>query len=302
MSELPSRRTVLTGLAAVSALPLPSVFAWTSEAGAARKQFALAPPSDLTPGRQGVVAAILSGDTVDLETGERVRLAGLQALKLGTISKTSSDREAPQYRPWPLATEASARLGELVLGKRVRLLLPDDPEDRWGRILAHLVLEHDPSAAAGDADPTDGDWVQGRLLMEGMARVQTYTRTANGARAMLDLERTARAADQGIWADPFYRVRNPDETWGDLDSVQVVEGRVVDAAEVSGTGYLNFGRDWRRDFTFRIKPKAKRLFRRDGIDIAALTRKRVRGRGWVFPNNGPMIDLTHPEQLEVLEE
>lgn len=119
---------------------------------------------------------------------------------------------------------------------------------------------------------------------------------------MLDLERTARAADQGIWADPFYRVRNPDETWGDLDSVQVVEGRVVDAAEVSGTGYLNFGRDWRRDFTFRIKPKAKRLFRRDGIDIAALTRKRVRGRGWVFPNNGPMIDLTHPEQLEVLEE
>jgi endonuclease YncB( thermonuclease family) len=296
-------------LAAFSVLPPASVFAWTSKAGAARSQtgaarghLALTAPTDLKPGRTGIVAAILSGDTVDLETGERVRLAGLQAPKLGTTSQKKPRGDEPRYQPWPLASEASARLGELVLGKRVRLLLPDDPEDRWGRILAHLVLESDRAVSSDETETTDGDWVQGRLLMEGMARVQTYPRTANGARAMLDLERTARAADLGIWADPFYRVRNPDETWDDLDSVQLVEGRVVDAAEVRGTGYLNFGRDWRRDFTFRIKPKAKRLFRRSGIDIKALTRKRVRGRGWVFPNNGPMIDLTHPEQLEVLEE
>ena len=77
---------------------------------------------------------------------------------------------------------------------------------------------------------------------------------------------------------------------------------MVDAAVVRGTAYLNFGTDWRRDFTFRAQPDARRAFDRAGIDLAGLTGQRVRGRGWVFPLNGPMIDLTHPEALEVLEE
>lgn len=238
------------------------------------------PPSDLKPGRIGVVAAIRSGDEIDLEDGERIRLAGIEAPKLGT------DR----YPAWPMAAQASEALGQMILGQRVKLLYPDDDTDRWGRTLAHLQM--------GD----DGDWIQGRMLMVGMARVRTFPRTANGARAMLDLERTARANDHGIWSDWFYRVRNPDEAWGDLDSVQLVEGRVVDVATVRGTSYLNFGRDWRNDFTFRIKTDPRRAFRRAGVDIDGLMRRRVRGRGWVFPLNGPTIDLTHPEQLEVLEE
>ena len=84
--------------------------------------------------------------------------------------------------------------------------------------------------------------------------------------------------------------------------MQIVEGRVVDAATVRGTTYLNFGTDWRSDFTFRIESNARRAFKRVGVDLASLTGVRVRGRGWVFPLNGPMIDLTHPEALEVLEE
>jgi len=176
-----------------------------------------------------------------------------------------------------------------LLGRHVRLLHPEDRRDRWGRSLAHVVRD-------------DGLWMQGALLMDGLARVYTQPRTADGAALMLDLERTARAARRGIWRDRFYRIRNPDETWGDLDSVQLVEGRVVDAAVVRGTTYLNFGTDWRRDFTFRIGPDAARAFRGAGIDILDLTARRVRGRGWVFPLNGPMIELTHPAALEVLEE
>lgn len=236
-------------------------------------------PEGLGEGPQGHVTAILSGDTVDLEDGTRVRLAAVQA------PETARDG-----RPaWPLAVEAAAGIGAAILGRIVRLWYPEDRHDRWGRSLAHLVRD-------------DGIWIQGAQLMQGMVRVHTQPRTATGAALMLDLERTARAARRGIWGERFYRVRNPAETWGDLDSVQVVEGRVVDAAVVRGTAYLNFGPDWRRDFTFRILPEARRAFRRAGIDPGDLTGRRVRGRGWVFPLNGPMIDLTHPEALEVLEE
>lgn len=236
-------------------------------------------PRGLVPGESGRVAAILSADTIDLDSGLRVRLAGVQAPR-----PARADR-----RGWPLAADAAAEMGATVLGQQVSLHYGEDRRDRWRRALAHVVA-------------VDGEWLQGRLLRRGLARVYTWPHTAVGARTMLDLERTARANRRGIWADRFYRIRNPAETWGDLDSWQIVEGRVADAAVVRGTGYLNFGLDWRNDFTFRIESDARRAFRRDGIEVEALSGRRVRGRGWVYPTNGPMIDLTHPAQLEVLED
>jgi micrococcal nuclease len=37
-----------------------------------------------------------------------------------------------------------------------------------------------------------------------------------------------------------------------------------------------------------------------GIDLKALAGKRLRVRGWVMWRNGPMIEATHPEQIELL--
>lgn len=236
-------------------------------------------PPGLVPGERGRVAAILSADTIDLESGLRVRLAGVQG-----PARARDDRPA-----WPLAADAAAATGAFCLGKPVALHYANDRRDRWRRAVAHVTTD-------------DGAWLQGHLLRHGLARVYTWPRTATGARTLLDLERTARANRRGIWAERFYRIRNPAETWGDLDSWQIVEGRVVDAAIVRGTGYLNFGLDWRNDFTFRIDSDGRRAFRSAGIDLADLAGRRVRGRGWVYPTNGPMIDLTHPAQLEILED
>lgn len=271
MASRPTRRSLLrTALVAGGAVIL-------SGAKLARPGPAL--PGGLTPGEAGRVTAILSGDTIDLEDGLRVRLAGVQ-----TPAPARDGSPA-----WPLAVEAASETGSLCLGQPVTLHYADDRRDRWQRALAHVLLG-------------DGTWVQGHLLQRGFARVYTWPRTAIGARTMLDLERTARANRRGIWAERFYRIRNPSETWGDLDSWQVVEGRVVDAAIVRGTAYLNFGLDWRNDFTFRIESDARRAFKQAGIDLTSLAGQRVRGRGWVYPTNGPMIDLTHPAQLEILEE
>jgi len=37
-----------------------------------------------------------------------------------------------------------------------------------------------------------------------------------------------------------------------------------------------------------------------GIDVRAFAGKRLRVRGWIEWRNGPMVRLTHAEQIEVL--
>ncbi|MEQ9175969.1 MAG: thermonuclease family protein, partial [Alphaproteobacteria bacterium] len=102
--------------------------------------------------------------------------------------------------------------------------------------------------------------------------------------------------------DPFYAIRraDPETLAADIDTFQLVEGNVVDAADVRGVIYLNFGANWRTDFTVRIDRKAARLFKRAGLGPETYRGRHLRVRGWLKNWNGPMIEATHPEQIEVL--
>ena len=64
--------------------------------------------------------------------------------------------------------------------------------------------------------------------------------------------------------------------------------------------YLNFGRHWKEDFTVTIDAEALRLFAAAGIDPLGLEGALVRVRGWIDDRDGPRIEVTHPEQIEVL--
>ena len=119
---------------------------------------------------------------------------------------------------------------------------------------------------------------------------------------MLARERTARAAGLGIWAHPFYALRRAEAAAEAIGSFQLVEGRVLEAAKVRGRVYLNFGEDWKTDFTISIAPKAWKLFEAEGIAPQDYRGRRLRVRGWLKSLNGPMIAATHPEQIEVLAE
>lgn len=235
--------------------------------------------------RRGVVDTVIDGDTVVLQGGVQVRLVGIQAPKLAL--------GRPGFRDWPLAIEAKELLEALVLGASVKLVYGGRRVDRHRRILAHLERKATPDAAAF--------WVQGEMLRTGLARVYTFPDNRARAERMLALEREARAARRGIWRLRYYRILGPEETRRHIGSFRLVEGTVLDAAIVRGRGYLNFGPDWRSDFTVSIAPKHRRRFRRAEIDIASLDGRRVRVRGWLSWRNGPMIEATHPEQLEVIE-
>jgi hypothetical protein len=161
--------------------------------------------------------------------------------------------------------------------------------DRYGRLLAHLHL-------------SDGRWIQGEMLALGLARVYSFADNRALVEEMLALERAAREASRGIWSHPFYRVIRVEETPSFIDSFQLVEGRVLKVAVVKSRGYLNFGPDWREDFTISIAPRDRKLFEADGAGLEDLEGRLIRVRGWIKSFNGPMIEATHPEQIELLDE
>ena len=235
----------------------------------------------LEPGGSGIVKEVVDGDTLVLEGGVEVRLVGIQAPKLPLGRRN--------FSTWPLADEARAALEEMTLGRRFRLSFGGQRIDRHGRNLAHL---HDEA----------GLWVQGELLRRGLARVYTFRDNRALAAQMLAIEADARAARRGIWRLSYYRPLAPDDAARRIGGFQLVEGRVREAALVRGRVYLNFGADWRTDFTISISPRDRRRFEAAGIDPLGYSGRRVRVRGWLKSFNGPMIDVSHPEQIEVLDE
>ncbi len=160
--------------------------------------------------------------------------------------------------------------------------------DRHGRVLAHL---------AGTA----GTWIQGAMLSLGMARVYSFRDNRAAVPVMLDLERQARLQRRGIWRHPFYRIRRDTDAGADIGTFQLVEGQVRAVATVRDRTYLNFGDDWRRDFTITVRNRFRRHFDAAGLSPAALRGRNIRVRGWLDSRNGPMIEATHPEQIEILD-
>ena len=237
----------------------------------------------LSLGGEAKVVSVIDGDTVVIDPAlddmAEVRLVGIQAPKLAL------GREG--FTSWPMSDTAKIALERIVTGQTVQLYYGDRRADRHGRHLAHLRLD-------------DGTWVQGRLLEDGWARVYSFPDNRALVADMLAREQDARRRRAGIWSHANYRVRSPDELPDLIGRFEVAEGTVKAANVVNGTLYLNFGDDWRTDFTLRARRSALDLFETDGIEPASYEGRQVRARGWLKDFNGPMIDVTHPEQIEIL--
>lgn len=225
----------------------------------------------------GTVAAVIDGDTLDLVDGRRLQLAGILAPGVGEA----------------FASVARDALAAVAVGQPVVFAFGPRHLDRHGRLPVQVWL--------ATADGGRGDWLQGRLLSAGLARVATTLDSRDLAAEMLRLEAAARAARLGLWADRTYAVLTPDSAAQGLNSFQIVEGRALIAATRRGRGYLNFAADYRTDFTLGFSPDALRLLEDSGVTLSSYEGVRVRVRGWLRWFNGPFIDVTHPEQIEVLE-
>ncbi|PHS28980.1 MAG: nuclease (SNase) [Robiginitomaculum sp.] len=229
----------------------------------------------------GRVARVISGQSITLQDGRTVRLGSIDAPRMAY-----QDIHAE-----PLAKAARNALTRLVQDRALHF--ENAAPDRYDRLKAQVFAQTGQSS-----QPV---WVQGAMTRQGYARVHTWRDDHARAAELLRLEESARDARRGVWAEAYYAVRNPQTIAASVGSFQIVQGRIVDAAIVRKRVYLNFGSDWRTDFTISIAPKDAKRFERAGIRLAGLSGVRVRARGLIRSQNGPILYLDHPEALEILE-
>ena len=220
------------------------------------------------------VAEVLAGDLLRLSDGRAVRLAGIRV--------PAAEHAGAQ----PIAQRARAELIRLLDGQTFRLALAEAAYDRYGRLVAHL-------------ERSDGLWLQGALLEQGLAQVQTRPGEAARAAEMLALEQAARAAGRGLWAEPAFVPQDAGALRDGTGRFRIVRGRVLRVAPTESHLYLNFGDDWRVDFTVRVR-RAELNGAFAGAELEKLAGRLVEVRGVVLEAGGPLIELSHPEQMQVL--
>lgn len=241
---------------------------------------------ELVAGEIGQLRSVLDGDTLYLDNGLKVRLSAIQAPKLPLGRKG--------FEAWPLGEESKAALQKLTTGKTLQLYYGGERRDRYDRVLAQTYTLDDKGAK--------DVWLQREMVRLGMARVYTWPDTFQDSEKLYAAEIKARKSKRGIWGHAYYRIRSPETNAlaQDIDSYQIVQGIVTSTADVRGQIYLNFGADYKTDFTITIAKRDRKRFEKAGLDPLSLEGATVRVRGWIELSNGPMIWLDHPERLEVL--
>jgi micrococcal nuclease len=243
----------------------------------------VAPGCTLAAGPVHAVARVLDGDTLQLDDGSELRL-------IGALAPHAHDAGA-DLGAWPPAEEARRTLGDLVLGKSVALAFGGLRTDRYGRWLAHAIVEPDGRK----------EWLQGHMLARGMARAYALKDNAACIGDLLELERPAREGKLGLWSNAAYQVRSsesPGELLAYRHTFQLVRGRVATVSQTRGATYLNFADD-RRGFAVVVKRPGHAL--PDGQAFGNLEGRSARVRGWIDRRNGPIIEIDTAGQIEFID-
>lgn len=187
-----------------------------------------------------------------------------------------------------LSREAVTALRNLASGRTLILRAATPKLDRYGRLRVQAMLP-------------DGKWLQRELLRRGLVRMSIAPDRRECAPELSAAEAEGRGSAMGLWALPAYAIRTPESLhWRDLGTFQIVEGTVLSVKVSGGRAYLDFGRNWRTDFTVTIAPDDMKTFRRKEVDPYAFSGKTVRVRGYVDRLHGFEIEATSPESIEVI--
>ena len=224
----------------------------------------------------GQLLRVERNGVVILMDGRATRLEGIR------LPGGAADRAPQSFADQAIsAMLALTRKGPLIL-----TALPPK-EDRYDRVRGQLF--------AG------GAWVQLELLKRGLARVAIAPDRTECSDELYAAEAQARAARFGLWSAPAYTLRTPDTVGRDTGTFQIVQGTVKNAELKNGRAYLNFGADWRTDFTVTVDPEDMPNFRHLGVDPRAYAGQTIRVRGLVQFLNGPEIEVANPQSVEVLK-
>ncbi|MDO8288074.1 MAG: thermonuclease family protein [Parvibaculum sp.] len=223
------------------------------------------------------ISAIAPDGTLTLKDGRALRLVTLEP---------------------PVHSQALAQWTKIISDKArgpVALHPAAKSKDRYGRLQGLVRLRA-------------GGLLEAQLVSAGWARVHPRADMRDCVSALLALEDEARAGGRGLWRLPEYSLigaNNMDALYAREGTFVLAEGVVRDAVYRGGRLYLNFGADWKTDFTVTVAPADVKLFTdmrfsaKPGERLKVIG-ERVRVRGFLTRYNGPELILTCPEQLEFL--
>ena len=175
---------------------------------------------------------------------------------------------------------------------------PTSPKpDRHNRLSAHVIRLKDDHPL----------WLQADLVEKGMAQVSVSPNNQSCFSTLLKLEHQARKEQKGEWAkDKEFKVYRADEL-DQLNQIQqgkfvIVKGNVLTIGRSGQNTFINFSKEWQKDFTVLIKTRLLHRKTLNWPNIKTLPGKEVEVRGWLDHWNGPMIRVEVPEQLQRLEQ
>lgn len=142
------------------------------------------PPPVASPGASIKVIKVIDGDTIQLESGDKVRYIGID----------TPETVDPRRGVGCFGREASDKNKELVLGKQVVLEKDISETDKYGRLLRYVYLEN-VSTTSG----TSLLFVNDYLVKSGYAKASTYPPDVKHQKLFSDSEAYARENKLGLW-------------------------------------------------------------------------------------------------------
>lgn len=224
----------------------------------------------------GRVDQVIDGLSVLLKNKKIVRLSSLE------IPDEDFSLAAKQALEKALPEGTEVILYQTLKAKKGRV-------NRMGHHLAHLVTKKDPV------------WINGLLLEKGLARTLPSESNAEMTPQMYAMEEKARRKNEGLWAKDKQPVLTAQNAAEGIGQYRLVEGTPLKAAVIRNNVYLNFGPDWKTDFSVMIAPPVRKQLARQGLDALSLAHRPLRVRGYLRAYNGPFMELEHPERLEIFE-
>ena len=222
------------------------------------------------------VSHIYDGDTVRLETGDKIRFIGLNAPELGRDGKADQS----------LAVEARTALQTLLQEHDNRIQLRDGTQhhDKYGRRLAHGFLDNGHSIAAA-------------LLGQGLATTLVVPPNVWNLQCYAAVERAARQQRRGVWGLPRYQPLDSTRLAPDTRGYRLIRGTVVRVGEGPRNIWLNL----RGAVALRIAKRDLQYF--DASPLQQLTGKKILARGWLYQRKDQLrMQVRHPAALQVISD
>ncbi|MBU2102314.1 MAG: thermonuclease family protein [Candidatus Omnitrophota bacterium] len=226
------------------------------------------------------VLEVIDGDTIKLADGKLLRYIGID-----TPETRIKKGNRFIYSPQPGAVEATTFNKSLVSGKKVRIEFDVQKTDKYGRLLGYCYV--------GDT------FVNARLIEEGYAVLLTYPPNVKYADLFVKLQKQAREARRGLWG--AYAVIDHAQAHRFINQVRTVRGTVLNTHLTKKCMLLNFGSNYKDDFTIVIFANSYRFFEKAGIDPLTFYKgKTVQATGRIRSYNGPEIIANGPLDIEVV--